>query len=322
MIPMHDTAQIMIVDDDPLAIQTLNEILTRFGNICFTTSGQEALLLAQAKPVDLVLLDAQMPVLDGFATCRLLKRDHPDLVVIFVTASSGPASEIAALEAGAVDFITKPINPAVVRARVGTQLLLKQQTDLLRRLVKSDPLTGIANRRALEEQAGQEWRRARRNQTPLAVLMIDIDHFKAYNDHYGHLKGDECLRQVAQAITASVTRAGDLVARFGGEEFVVLLPECASQQAVAVAEKIRKAVHQMAIPHVASTSSDCVTISVGVAVGIPRSPMAPATARGTGVDCASECLEDLLNRADAGLYRAKQDGRDRVVLELPAAGEQ
>ncbi len=315
---MTPVPQLLIVDDDPLAIQVLNRALKGFGKIYVATGGPAALSLLKSRPIDLTLLDAYMPVMDGFATFRALKQDYPDIRVIFVTESSDLESEIRALDAGAVDFITKPIHPPVVRARVSAHLKLKKQADELRDLVKRDPLTGIANRRALEEQARLEWRRALRKRQPMAVLMVDIDHFKAFNDQYGHLEGDSCLRRVAQAIAASVARAGDLVARFGGEEFVALLPDSSNHQAVIVAEKIRAAVRELAIPHALSPTSDRVTVSVGVAVGVPRFPPsandAPEPANGF---CSGyfepNSLDSLIARADAALYAAKQAGRDRVM---------
>lgn len=315
---MNPVPQLLIVDDDPLAIQALNRALRGFGTIYVATGGPAALSLLKTRSVDLALLDAYMPVMDSFAIFRALKQDYPDIRVIFVTASSDTESEIRALDIGAVDFITKPIHPPVVRARVSAHLKLKKQADELQALVKRDPLTGIANRRALEEQANLEWRRALRKRHPLAVLMVDIDHFKAFNDHYGHLEGDSCLRRVAQAIEASIGRAGDLVARFGGEEFVALLPDSSNQQAVIVAEKIRVAVRELAIPHALSPTSDEVTVSIGVAVGVPRFPPsandAPEPADGlcSGI-FEPDSLDSLLARADAALYAAKQAGRDRVM---------
>lgn len=322
---MTSSPQLLIVDDDPFAIQVLNQALQGLGEICFAASGREALSLLQAKPIDLAMLEAQMPVMDGFETCRAIRLEFPQVPIIFVTASSSPESEIRALNAGAVDFFNKPINPQVFRARVEKYIQLKRQSDELRALIKTDPLTGIPNRRALEEQSTREWRRARRNRQPLAVLMIDIDHFKAYNDHYGHVAGDVCLRQVAQAIEASVMRPGDLTVRFGGEEFAVLLPESSGPQAVIVAEKIRAAVRALAIPHARSPISDRVTVSIGCAAGVPRHPPDP-NEQSVGPEASASGhletnrLETLFDSADAALYAAKQAGRDRVVLQQPPTG--
>ena len=319
--------KLLIVDDDPLAIQSLYNVVDEFGAIRFATSGQAALMLMAEEEADLVLLDANMPDLDGFASCRLLKQDYPDTPVIFVTAASDPASEVQALEAGAVDFITKPLNPPVVKARVRTQLLLKENSDRLRQLSKLDPLTGLANRRALDEQLAKEWRRGMRDRTPLAMLMLDIDHFKAFNDHYGHLEGDKALTLVADTLKACASRVGDLVARFGGEEFSVLLWNCNQSQALAVAEKIRQAVANLEIPHEHSSVASHVTVSIGVAGGIPSFP---GDAGGEGAPAGVPALKPtvselpskraLFDRADAALYVAKQSGRNRVMVSSEPAG--
>jgi diguanylate cyclase (GGDEF)-like protein len=230
--------------------------------------------------------------------------------VIFVTARSDPADETLALETGGVDFITRPVNPAVVRARVKTHLTLKAQSDFLRSLAFIDGLTGLANRRRFDEALVAEWRHCRRRGVQLALLMIDIDHFKRYNDHYGHLAGDACLRRVAAALRACLGRAHDLVARYGGEEFACLIPECDAETALARAGEIRTALKLLAIPHATSPTADRVTLSIGVACFCPGADDEP---------------ERLVTAADAALYEAKSRGRDRVELSpaghAPAAPE-
>lgn len=310
---MTAAARILIVDDDPAAIETLDHALDGLGEVCYATGGADALDLMAREPADLVLLDANMPPPDGFATCKALKQDYPELPVIFVTAFNEENREIQALQAGAVDFIHKPIKPPVVRARVGVHLQLAALNAELHTLSIRDPLTGIANRRAWDERLALEWRRATRQRQPLGLLMIDIDHFKRYNDHYGHLQGDACLRQVAQALTATVTRAGELVARYGGEEFAVLLPGSTREAAAGLAARIGVAVRALAIPHADSEVAPQVTLSIGVASGVPALPVSAVggqpTANGTpGLASA----EDLVRLADRALYAAKAGGRDRV----------
>lgn len=314
--------RILIVDDDPMAIQSLYNVLEGYGDIRFATSGQDGLDLLQKETVDLVLLDANMPILDGYSTCRMMKRDFPDIPVMFVTASHDPSSEIQALEAGAVDFITKPLNPPVVQARVNTQLQLKRHGDQLRAMTKSDPLTGIANRRFLDEQLQLEWRRSMRNQSLLSVLMIDIDFFKAYNDHYGHIEGDACLRKVAETIQSTVNRAGELAARYGGEEFAALLPHTSPERATEVAEKICATIRELAIPHAKSTVSDRVTVSIGVAGGTPCFPPDPNQPIKEHAAGDPNSIEELFTWADDALYKAKQSGRNRVVMSHGNAAAQ
>jgi diguanylate cyclase (GGDEF)-like protein len=264
------------------------------------TSGEDALAFCSDTPPDLVLLDVLMPGLDGLEVCRKLKSDPETagIPVIFVTAQSDVEDETRALEAGGVDFITKPFNPAVVKARVSTQLTLKAQSDLLRSLAFLDGLTGVANRRRFDEALDAECRRCRRSGAPLALIMVDIDHFKAYNDFYGHQNGDACLRAIAMTLKARFGRSHDLVARYGGEEFVCLMPECDLAAGRAKADEIRAAVVALRIPHCTSPSCDVVTISVGIAVA----------------DTTSECTAtDLVAAADRGLYQAKRAGRNQVA---------
>ena len=185
--------RLLVVDDQPINIQTLYQVFHADHEVFVATSGEQALAFCRGNPLpDLILLDVVMPGLDGLAVCQQLKADPvlANIPVIFVTACMDPADETRALEAGGVDFITKPVNPMVVRARVKTHLTLKAQEDFLRSLVFVDGLTGVANRRRFDEALLSEWRQCRRAGTPLALLMIDIDHFKRYNDHYGHPTGD------------------------------------------------------------------------------------------------------------------------------------
>ena len=186
----------------------------------------------------------------------------------------------------------------MVRARVHTHLTLKAQSDLLRSQALIDGLTGVANRRRFDEALQAEWRRCQRNQLPLALLMMDIDHFKLYNDHYGHQAGDDCLRAVAAVLKAHLFRAHDLCARYGGEEFVCLLPECAAESASAKAEELRQAVVNLGLPHQTSPTAAEVTISLGLAAVIP--------------DECEHGAEDLLKAADSALYLAKRGGRNQV----------
>ncbi len=292
--------RLLVVDDQPINIQTLYQIFHADHEVFMATSGEQALAFCRGNPLpDLILLDVVMPGLDGLAVCRQLKADPvlANIPVIFVTACMDPADETRALEAGGVDFITKPVNPMVVRARVKTHLTLKAQGDFLRSLVFIDGLTGVANRRRFDEALLSEWRQCRRAGTPLALLMIDIDHFKRYNDHYGHPTGDACLQQVAAVLKAAMQRACDLVARYGGEEFVCLLPGCDQAPALAKAQALQAALAAQGIAHEASPTAAWVTLSIGVAVAQPQAGGSPAA---------------LVAAADAALYSAKHRGRNCI----------
>ena len=292
--------RLLVVDDQPINIQTLYQVFHADHEVFVATSGEQALAFCRSNPLpDLILLDVVMPGLDGLAVCRQLKADPvlANIPVIFVTACMDPADETRALEAGGVDFITKPVNPMVVRARVKTHLTLKAQGDFLRSLVFVDGLTRVANRRRFDEALLSEWRQCQRAGTPLALLMIDIDHFKRYNDHYGHPTGDACLQQVAAVLKAAMQRACDLVARYGGEEFVCLLPGCDQAPALAKAQALQAALAAQGIAHEASPTAAWVTLSIGVAVAQPQAGGSPAA---------------LVAAADAALYSAKHRGRNCI----------
>ncbi len=198
----------------------------------------------------------------------------------------------------------KPPSPPIVRARMRTQLILRERTRQLLRLASIDGLTGLANRRSFDETLDQEWRRARRNRTPLSLALIDIDFFKRYNDHYGHQAGDDCLKTVATTLAHAAERPGEIVARYGGEEFAVVLPLCDATTARGLAEKMRKRVADLALPHAGSLIGDHVTISCGVAT-----VMGDTDQSGAMPDEAA-----LITAADQALYAAKEAGRDRVEV--------
>ena len=292
-------ARILVVDDQPLNIVAIHQLFEGEHEMFMATGGEQALAFCRATPPDLVLLDVVMPEPGGLAVCRALAADAAtrDIPVIFVTGVDDPDGEAACWDAGGVDFITKPLNVRTVRNRVRVHLTLKRQADLLRQLAWLDGLTGIPNRRHFDDRLDAEWRRCARLGSPLSVVAIDIDHFKLFNDTYGHQAGDEVLRSVAQAASACVSRPGDVLARTGGEEFICLLPHAQREGATAVAERIRQAVGALEIPH---TGSDIgrVTVSLGVASVHPDQ---------------ADTSADLLRAADRALYRAKADGRDRVA---------
>ena len=261
------TDSILLVDDDPATIQWLGRMLADVGTVRFASNGEDALRLARESAPDLILLDAEMPGMSGFQVCEALKADPAlaNVPVIFVTSHSDPAFEVSGFDAGAADFIAKPVSAPLVLARVKTQLRVKHMADELRRIATIDALTGVANRRRFDESLEREWHRARRSGAPLALLMIDVDHFKLFNDRYGHPAGDICLSAVAQALTGASLRPADLVARYGGEEFVVLLPQTPRCGAEHVARAALDAVEALVIAHDASLTAPHITVSVGVA---------------------------------------------------------
>lgn len=302
--PMN--ARLLLVDDDPISLMVLNKAIEETHEVRFATAGVQAFELLREAPADLILLDMNMPEMDGFEVCRRLKNDPitADIPVIFVTAQQDTEAETNALDAGGVDFIVKPINPAVVRARIRTHLTLKAQSDFLKKIAFIDGLTGIANRRRYDDALLTEWRYCRRNNLPLTLLMIDIDHFKQFNDHYGHLEGDNCLKTVATAIKQPFFRSHDIVARYGGEEFICLLPACDREPGRTKAEDVRRTIADLEIPHATSSTARVVTVSIGVASVYPNDVGNPLA---------------LFRAADTALYQAKNSGRNQVCVAAETA---
>ena len=290
---------ILIVDDERVNIEVLGETLGVDYEILVATSGPEALKIAFEQIPDLILLDIVIPDMDGYEVCARLKADSrtQSVPVIFITAMNQELDEAKGLNVGAIDYITKPIRPLTVKARVNNHMQLKRYQDFLEDLSTTDGLTGIPNRRKFDEFLQREWGRALRNQTPLSLVLIDIDFFKAFNDHYSHLAGDDCLRLLARTIAGSVRRPTDLVARYGGEEIACLLPEIDEEGAVWVANQILERVDNLRIPHTYSAAADHITVSAGVSAMIPRVNEAPTV---------------LIQRADDLLYEAKRNGRNQV----------
>jgi diguanylate cyclase (GGDEF)-like protein len=296
---------ILIIDDSIDSIRLLSAMLKDQAQILFATGGPAGIRIASQRRPDLILLDVSMPDMDGYEVCRALKNDPATqrCAVIFVTANSDTQSEIAALEAGGVDFICKPFNPPVVRARVQTHLRLQLHSETLAKLANRDGLTGLFNRRYFEEQFEREWLRHKRQKLPLGVVFIDIDFFKAYNDHYGHLQGDECLRNVAQVIALATRRPDEIVARYGGEEFIVILPYTAAKDVGTYGEWVCRRVRDAAIEHAYSSVADIVTISVGATSAVPLDGFTP---------------QSLSALADEALYQAKSAGRNCAHVLLSA----
>jgi len=253
--------------------------------------------------------------MSGFEVCAALKAD-PELAevpVIFVTSHQHETFEIEGFDAGAADFIRKPVSPPLVLARVRTQLRMKRMADKLRSSATTDVLTGVANRRRFNDVLEREWSRARRSGDPLALILVDVDHFKLFNDRYGHVAGDSCLARVAGALAGACLRPADLVARYGGEEFTLLLPQTPSSGAHHVALRVLDAVAGLGIPHAGSSVSARVTVSGGVAcvADVTRLVDAATELQGTRHPF---CAENLVEAADRALYGAKNAGRAQIRL--------
>jgi diguanylate cyclase (GGDEF)-like protein len=294
------STSLLIVEDDTAIQALLIAVLSVNYQLTVVGSAKEAMAQASTGNHDLVLLDVGLPDADGFTLCRQIKADPRtrDVPVIFLTSRNSAQDEVKGLEAGGIDYIAKPINPAILRARVNNHVELKQSRDALSQMARLDGLTGLSNRRTFDDMLDREWRRLARVGQPLSLIMFDVDHFKLYNDTYGHGAGDACLKRVAECAVGALQRPADMVARYGGEEFVAILPDTSAPGAEAVAEAIRENVAALEIPHQRSTTAAYVTVSLGHASLVPR---------------INRPTADLLVAADKALYAAKAGGRNRVV---------
>ncbi|CAK0773359.1 two-component system, chemotaxis family, response regulator WspR [Gammaproteobacteria bacterium] len=300
-MPAFVQSKILIVDDMPANIRVLAEALYQEYRIKVATSGKMAMSILEEeeeKP-DIILLDIMMPDLDGYEVCRRIKNNEfiRNIPVIFVTARGEVEDEEMGLNLGAVDYITKPFHIPIAKARIRNHITSKRRADMLEAMANIDGLTSISNRRCFEGTLEQELRRVSRTGEMLSLLMIDIDFFKSYNDHYGHGAGDECLRQVALVLSRTLSRAGDSLFRYGGEEFVAILPKTDHVGALAIAERFQQQIGSLNVPTIHSPVADRVTISIGCATAIPEREGGRAL---------------LLSAADRMLYQAKEQGRNRV----------
>ena len=306
--------RILIADDSETSRLLLSEQIATAGHKVLTAKdGIEAVHIAKTKRPDLIMLDVIMPGLDGIETARQIKAYCDDkgswIPIIFLSAMVEDEDIVRGIEVGGDDYLAKPISGMVLRAKLTAMeriVKMRQQLESTRRRFdianrrllrqsQMDGLTNIANRRKFDEHLNREWRIAVRRQAPLSIILCDIDHFKSYNDTYGHPAGDRCLQQVATTLEQVTKRPGDLVARYGGEEFAVILPETPHDAALVLAEKMRLAINslQPVLPNAP------VTASFGVGSALP--------------ELASEGPLALIEAADRALYVAKKQGRNRVV---------
>ena len=298
---MEPTQAILIIDDNPIVIRVLMSLVEGQATVYFAKHGEDGIKMAKKIQPAVILLDLEMPGMNGLDVCRALKLDPDthDSAILIVTSHHDENTEIAALEAGAVDFIAKPVNGPVVKARVLTHLTLQRQSSMLRHLAHQDGLTGLYNRRYFDSALETECRRHRRQNLDLGLAFIDIDHFKRYNDHYGHIMGDDTLKAVAQALSGAARRPGEVVARYGGEEFAIIVPDATLEQMVTLGQRLCQRVQELAIAHAHSPTSGVVTISVGLMSRVPADHNEPS---------------QMLIAADTALYKAKSNGRNRADL--------
>lgn len=258
---------ILIVDDMTTNILILSDLLKDEYDIKVAKNGEKAIEIVNSQNIDLILLDVEMPNLNGYEVCKILKASDKtkNIPIIFITARSSETDEEKGLDLGAIDYVTKPFSKTIVKLRIRNHIKLKEKTNLLEQLSMYDSLTNIKNRRFFDEIFEKIYQETKRDKTNLALIMIDIDHFKSYNDNYGHGKGDRALQEVAQSISNTLNRPNDLVARYGGEEFVALIKDLSSEGLVTIANNILNSIRDLKIKHDYSDVSTYLTASMGIA---------------------------------------------------------
>lgn len=288
-------ARILIVDDEILNQQILKSILEDEYNTFVASSGDEAIEFCHRHMPDLVIMDVQMPSMDGWTACKMMQSsiNLRHIPVIFATSLETLEAEANCWHSGGVDFLVKPVSSVSLQNRVKTHLTLKFQSDMLKKMAFKDGLTHLYNRRYFDDLIPKEFALARRNKSCLSIIMVDIDHFKHYNDTYGHQKGDKCIKLVADTLSKVIHRPTDFVARYGGEEFVCVLPNTDEQGVKVISKSIQEAIQEVKLAHLDSEFG-VVTVSMGL-----------ATSSSTTMD-----MSELLGDADKHLYQAKSNGRN------------
>lgn len=299
---MRNRHTILIIEDSPLTVKILEDMLKDDYNILTSYYGIEGLEIAEKENPDLIILDILMSPMDGYETCEKLKQNYltKSIPVIFITALGEMEDEKKGLEIGAIDYITKPFSAPIIKARVKNHLELKHSRDILAELSSLDGLTGIYNRRYFDILMEQEWNKSILSNSVLSVMLMDIDKFKMYNDNYGHLEGDECLRLVANCIKDSANKSKCITARFGGEEFVTLMPNIGNNEAKKFADNIFRALKATKIPFEVSPVDNIVTISAGL---------------GTIYPDESHILTTFIKEVDDLLFASKFNGRNRITYK-------
>ncbi|MEE2746234.1 MAG: diguanylate cyclase [Pseudomonadota bacterium] len=289
---------ILIIDSDTVTVELISNLYNKAVSVLRALTVDAGLKIAASEQPDLIILDAFPPSFIGFETCRQLKNlpATKHIPLIFCSHSNQNGEELRALQLGALHFVSKPFSPDILKAVITNNLSFKKYQNQLEMLSTFDSLTGISNRRRFDEYLILEWRRARRNKYSLSLLMIDIDHFKQYNDSFGHQKGDEAIQAVAEEIQKHLRRPSDMVARYGGEEFSVILPETPPEAALDLANRIWCGIGALEMD--TTVDQKGLTVSIGVAT------ITPGNENG---------WQELVQVADSNLYKSKESGRNQIT---------
>lgn len=299
-------ADILIVDDDSSVVIALNKALNKIGRIRFASDAKRAFTMIEEKHPDLILLDVELPDIGGLEVCSMLKSalETENIPILFITSHTEMGFEEKVFDVGAADYITKPLNPIVVAARVQTHLDYHLAIRLLEKQAHTDSMTGLANRRTFDERLIVELKRARREKEPLSVALIDIDEFKKFNDHFGHIEGDDCIKSIASSLGMGLKRSTDLAARYGGEEFAFILPNTDAEGAKTLLSSLLKSIEHLNLSHAPEAKYDVVTISIGFSTIKPELKY-----ENNSDDWA------VVKAADHALFKSKENGRNQVSYE-------
>jgi diguanylate cyclase (GGDEF)-like protein len=294
--------RLLVVEDDPVVLQSITATLAGLYRISIAKDCKKALQLVRQYRFALILMDINLPDGNGFDLCRQVKSISEfteSIAIVFITSDESSETEVKGLEYGAVDFMHKPLHPELLKTRLAMHVRFQRRTALLDQLVYLDSLTEIGNRRAFNKRLEQEWHRAMRAKTNLALVLLDIDHFKVYNDTYGHPAGDECLRALAKSLVTTFQRSSDACFRYGGEEFAVLLYDCNTEQARQLMDKALADFRALAITHENSPTAPIATFSAGVSSIVP----------------ITENTDEFVAFTDLQLYAAKEAGRNQIYAQ-------
>ena len=296
-----ESCTVLIVDDDNVSRTVISTILSDLCQCVTVSNAPDALSYCKQQKPDLLVVDVNMPEMNGLNLCKAIKHDDDldDIPLIFITGNVSKESQLQCWESGGNDFVSKPVIAQTLIHRVRNQLLSKLRMDALTTLTFHDSLTGLLNRNYLTQEYPRLSRQLMRDQQPLGVILFDIDNFKQYNDHHGHLYGDQCLERVAKILQQHGRRSRDAMIRYGGEEFLAILPDADMPATRRIAQNIVRAVYDTNIPH-AQTEHSRVTLSAG-AISTKAFDQ--------------DSLEDILDLADMNLYEAKLNGKNQVVCK-------
>lgn len=307
--------KVLLVEDSLTLRMLISDFIVREGHEVITANdGEDGIRQFLSNAPDLILLDVQLPKVDGYEVARRIRALDAEhwIPIIFLSAMVRDEDVAMGIDAGGDDYITKPVSQAILAAKLRA---MQRIANMRRRLLQTskeleaanrelalhsqtDGLTGIANRRQFDHVFEHEWRRCVREHAPISLLLIDVDCFKQFNDHYGHVKGDQCLRDIAQMLHQNLPRPADLVARYGGEEFAVVLCRSDASSALRFADALRIKIEHLGIAHDYSVAAKWVTVSIGCATIVPE---------------VTDMPSGLIEHADTALYRAKDSGRNRAV---------